>query len=773
MNEMNKTKMITLALVLVMVMSAFGMMMPTASAQIVSPPNSRDIRIWSTDLNNYIPGNPGAFGNYPIYPGSQNVNFDITIRNDDRFGFDTMSDDDPILYANLSISNSLKSATGQSVTTPISNWDTDRVINDAFMIGDGNSHTFSNFKFDVKANAVPGIYNLTVTLDYQNSTGVQVTPSFEGYILFEIKNRGTVSDLPRAGTLLPGDKDKTVEVRVTSNNNGNSEMQNVYLNITIPDSAFSWYGLTTGTASAYRDNIGSGSGRNFPYTISVNNIKKSGTYVGTYVLEYINDDGIKCRETGSIDFIVSNLAMLTASITTGTIAQGTVTTVMALTFTNTGTVDLLGTRVWIDDVSNDFFFTVADHWEGAGTVTFGWLELGNIAVGGIATANMDVGINLYIPEGKHKLMFGFSAKYMDPDTLTYKDTDAWWDWLTIQNVPKVNMDGTIITLDPDTSTVEGTFVWITITDTVLDVMLTSLVTLTTGGRTLDNALQLNVQNLGNIDYTNMVLQIETNTAASPFTNVVNPTAALSEGAPITGTLWAGSTRGAIIQVTLKPDTDLGVYMIPVTINAVNMNMGEVISTVVNARITIRGIGPQIEVTTVTPEKIKPGEAFTLTLVLTNVGDDTARNLVLNSLPNLFENDETTINGNYAVPQANALPLYLDDIAPGATLTVEIPMQSNSDMSDGHVYSMLFSLDYVDSLGEGPATETIAVTVKSAGNGGSVMATFYWAMVILAFVIAIFLIIVAIFHVKKNRTPKVPKIIPVQEYQQPPPPPMNQ
>ncbi|MDO9536724.1 MAG: hypothetical protein Q7J68_00205, partial [Thermoplasmata archaeon] len=140
---MNKIKMISLAVVLMMVISAFGMIMPAASAQIVNKDDSRSIYIQGSSIDNY---NPGPFSVKPIYPGSLNVNFNIRIDND---GGDAMSDDNPIIYANLSISTTLRDETGSSVTTPISNWDVNRVDDEA-TIGESNGHTFSGFQFDVK-----------------------------------------------------------------------------------------------------------------------------------------------------------------------------------------------------------------------------------------------------------------------------------------------------------------------------------------------------------------------------------------------------------------------------------------------------------------------------------------------------------------------------------------------------------------------------------------------------------------------------------------------
>jgi hypothetical protein len=365
-------------------------------------------------------------------------------------------------------------------------------------------------------------------------------------------------------------------------------------------------------------------------------------------------------------------------------------------------------------------------------------------------------------------MFTFKGWYYDPGSTDFEYVTV--SWAGVPAVPYIDSTP----LNPTTSQVKGPYFDITVTDTALDVMITSDPYRTIpslAGRVLDCPVVLNVKNLGFITYTNVVLQIETNTATSPFLNVVTPAATLSEPAYLSYVLGDEENYDVTLNVNLKSDADLGVFMVPVTITAVNYDLKEAISSVITARITIAGVGPQIEVTSVTPEKISPGEAFTLTLVLTNVGDDTARNIVLRS--GVGGVVETTVDGNFAVPEAESLPIFLGDLAPGASLTVDIPMLSNSDLSDGHVYSMDFDVYYSDSLSGYPTSSNIAVSVKSTGNGGSVLATYYWTMIVLAIIIAIFLMIVAFVYVKKNKTPKAAPVHDYNPQNQPPPPPMNQ
>jgi hypothetical protein len=307
----------------------------------------------------------------------------------------------------------------------------------------------------------------------------------------------------------------------------------------------------------------------------------------------------------------------------------------------------------------------------------------------------------------------------------------------------------------------------------LDILLTSQNQLSLGGRLVDNGLILTVQNYGNIDFGNVVLMMETNSATSPFLNVIDPTATFSEEA-IVGTLNAGNTQTVTIRVDLKPGAASGVHSVPTTITAVNMDMGESVTTTLNARVTITGIGPVLEITESTPGEIKNGKDFTLTLTITNNGDDTARNVMV-TMPNagaglglLEESDE--INGDVTAPVAGTLPIYLDDIAPGASITIEIPMKANKDMSSGHVYVMTFQTSYSDSFNNWDAVNH-GVSLKSTGFGGSTLGMVYYSLMLLFFFAAIFLIAYTVVFVKKYKkeNPKGVDAMPPAPQQPPAPP----
>ena len=122
------------------------------------------------------------------------------------------------------------------------------------------------------------------------------------------------------------------------------------------------------------------------------------------------------------------------------------------------------------------------------------------------------------------------------------------------------------------------------------------------------------------------------------------------------------------------------------------------------------------------------------------------------------------------------------------------MKANKDMSSGHVYVMYFSTTYADSFSDNHYVGH-TVSLKSSGFGGSTVGMFYYALIILILVAALFLIVYTVIHAKKFKmaNPKGGKVeteanstytpppepqtpvqeTPIQEIQEPPPgPPME-
>jgi hypothetical protein len=704
-----------------------------AKAAIINVYDSRMIYITDTDLDHN-----------DHYVGEQSVMFDVTWMN---YWMDSSSTDGTLNNVSCSISTTVRDVHGTTLSTsPISNW----VENDiaiAGTYGDPDYMYFYNFEFDIAADAKPDTYNLSVTLHFTDTAGSATETE---YIHFRIAERAEVGGI---SGLIPGSQDLNVDVGV----HANATMENIWLNITRPDSAFSWFGTTSATSSAFYHGPMYGGTHSFSYTVSVSASKAAGTYYGTYVAEYVSDDGVRCQETGTVVFQVGQLAMLGATTATTSIDQGTSKVNFTLALRNTGTVNLFNVRLYVDPASADFTFMPADHWEGDQTVSFAWVDVGDLGVGASVNKAMTIGFSTFIPAGMHKLMFGFEGYYYDPDSMSYQPVAARWeDVLSSQNYPVVNMGGTDITLLPGSSTVGGTFIMLNVVDSAIDISLSSTTTLSKGGQLVDNWLSVQVQNYGNIDYDNVVLQMLTNDADSPFLNAVDPTAGYSEEAILSSALYAGSTEYVVIHVTLRQDAEMGVFNVPVTIRAINKDMGTVVDDALVARITVSGVGPKLVITSTTPSKVNPGSNFVLTLTIENQGDDTARNVVMWSGDGSgTDTGNSELNGDLDSPVPLISPLVLPDIAPGDNITVTVQMRSNADMSGGHVYQINLGISYVDSYGDGPDYEEIyqKVSVKSNGMGGSSLGMLFLVLTLVGVVAMIAICVIVLVWARKNWVPK--------------------
>jgi hypothetical protein len=705
------------------------------------------------DRNVYITSN--SLDDWTRYPGEQDVTFGVTWYNS---GSDlTGTDDTGLTGVTSTFSATVRNEAGFTVTSPIEAWDTNSDTAGG-TLSEWDWMSFWSYQLDIEPDAAPGIYNLTVTLDFTDSSGPASTTE---YITFEIGQRANVGSI---GGLIPGDYNKPVNVWVSEND----DMVDVYLNITRPNSDFSWFGTSAATSSSfYPGNMPWNAA--FAYTLSVSWMTDADIYTGTYTIEYTHDDGwnqVRCRETGEITFQVGHLAMIGMSSTTTSIDQGTGKVNFTLTITNTGTVDLFDIILFVDPASADFTFMPADHWEGDSTVSYASIEVGDISVGGDIDRFMTIGFSTYIPEGPHKLMFRFEGFYFDPDTASYRQVTSTWEGTP--RYPTVNMAGNWIDLPPESSTVGGPFIMLDVVDTELDISLSSNEVLSVGGQLVDNILQMKIENYGFIDFDNVVLTMLTS-GDSPFVNAVDSAAANSEPVIVPGPLDAGNAYYIEFHVTLSHDAEPGVYSIPVTVSAVNRDMGEAVETTLDARVTIRGVGPQLIITSHTPTKINPGANFVLTLTIENQGDDTARNVMLWSANGVMTaTGNTEMNGDLEAPVPLASPIIVGDIAPGQSVTVEVEMRSNADMSGGHVYQVEFGVDYVDSYGYGPSTYYHTVAVKSNGMGGSSLGILFWALAILSIVAFIALIIFTFIWARKNWVPRKKKGS-AAEYPPPPQP----
>ncbi|GEM_PF-1727609 len=275
-------KEIALLMGLVMVATVFAAL-PMGSAY----PHYSESNAWAIKITD-----DGLTGVY--FPGQQNVKFRITILNDNP---PTQSDSDQIDNCNVDISHTVRDAKGNIVDSPIAVWDSD-ADNAGVNIADGSSHTFgAPFQFDIKGDASPGIYNLTINMTFTDHGGSPSgTQHFKGYVLFEIDKNIEVSDAQP--TLHPGWRNSPMFVYVNDDaRNGAQDLTMTLSNLP--------QGITVDPpSSSINGAVGSPSTLQFHVTVAGDAVP--GDYVVDYTVDYTNADGVSCSETGNITVTVES-----------------------------------------------------------------------------------------------------------------------------------------------------------------------------------------------------------------------------------------------------------------------------------------------------------------------------------------------------------------------------------------------------------------------------------------------------------------------------------
>ena len=728
-----------------LIAASFVLVPSIVNATVESEPDERGIYIYSESLDSRT-----------IFPGDRDVSFYIRIRNGDN---DEATDDDPIRHCNVTIEEAVRNVDGELVTTPIDNWFIREDIANATLWEGSSYYTFSGFEFNVKPDAETTYYNLTVRMKYRTSDGQMAT--FTGYIHFDISPRATLEDIQ---DLYPGDKKKGITVHVDVY----ASMKDTTLKLTAPTD-FSWYGTTTQTVSAFRSGSSS-SDWYVPFTISVQEGLRPELegYLGTYRLEYDNPNDIHIIEMGEVAFHVRALPMLSATMEMGDFVQGTTATTLTVNVRNVGNVELLEGKVWINQVSMAFVFTTADHYEGSSTVSYSKVDIGDLRMHEQATVEFPVVVDTFIPEGKHKILMDFSCTFLDPVTETYRNVYTWWTMGQEGYYPVVNIDSSNVYLPPDGTTLVGMYETLQVVDDIVEIRLQSNTLLDLGGQLIDNWMLVYVENYGNVDYSNVVITLDTNTDESPFLNPVDPDSPIAEEIVMADTLQADHTYTVAAHLSIKPGTEPGVYLVPVMLKGINSDTGSVFSTPMEARVTLRGIGPRLKITDVSPSEVRPGDDFTLEFTITNVGDDTAWNTVLSVPPKVSEKEgvPSGVEDAVSTPEPEALPIHLGTIRPGDARVIEIPMKCSDSTEGGQIFPFYFTINSTDSYGFHPRGDALnyGVAIKTESSIGDSP----WMTVIIIIVIGLLVIFAIVVTRWRGGAPVAGKEPEPEEATTPPP-----
>ncbi len=693
-----------------------------------------------------------------------------------------------------------------------------------------DSYTYSGFQIQVPNTE--GNKSIDVTIGYAvNESHTSPDAYYTATLYFEVVPSVTMgTQVGEVGSamspaLYPGDEFRQVSARVRA---VGGDISNISLKITVPqNSGIHWSDTNQSTwESIYMSTINSGDIRDFNFRIDVDLNATAGIYNGQYNITYYNQTGFRINEAGTIHFVVEFLPILDASVSeisapgensTGNATEGVLTAEQGnntlsfnVSFTNPGTVALYHVRVSISDLSagSDLYLSpVLDHFEGSKTVNKTWVDLGNIAPGETKNAYIIAAMDRFIPAGQHKIMFNFQGYIYDNGATDrpseYRQVAMIWDssmgtpyspmWFYDNDgdgIYNSHMDE-LIKEGSDFSQVKGTYLMLNIEDSSPNFRIgmpgsgSSSTYVSLDDSIVDRELTVSIQNMELVPFRDMSMQVYTG-SSSPFMNAVNSGDSWSEvstldylapnGTVNTTTGKKLDTAEVSFFVSIRPNTNPGVYVVPVEIKGVNAYTMKEFTTQVNMRVEIHGFGPQITVTATSVGNIIPGGTFNMNITIENRGDDTARDLYVIIPPAVtqgpngdwsiignfmeavspgFGGNITIENGNisdlsqlynaasdgsvavlrqlnisdardivdldeyiaslYESPSAQIYVVKADNLAPGENITLSFTMMANSNMIKGKPYVVPVQMSYVDSYGQKTVNDTgVVVKTNSAG-----------------------------------------------------------
>lgn len=720
----------SLAVVAVLALGALIVTVPEADASYENPPDPRNIYIASESLDSST-----------RYPGDQDVMFYVRVRNGPG---DELTDDNPIEHCNASIGNLVCDEKGNVVDSPILNWDTQELYDDA-RIYEGNYYYFQYFQFDLKPDCKPMTYNLTFNIRYQTSGGVIAV--FTGYLHFDVSSRVTVN---KVTGLYAGDSNREFSVSTYIS----SSVRDARLVLETPDPDFSWFGTADRFMSAQRE--GSTGGYWYPYyTISVSKDKAPGTYKTTWTFQWKNSDDIVCTERGQVEFEVGGVPMIGADLYDNVVQQGAHDASLTLHLKNDGTVNLYEVSVSIASPSRTYFRPRADHYEGTSPIGTTRFYIGSVLLQESASVTMDLVVDPRTPAGEHKVLLDLRGVFYDPIAGTYRSIVMDWSYGSDGYYTILDVGPETLYLVPEQSDFVGPSFTVKVEDPAVDIELRCLSDVCAGRLLCDGVVEVQVRNNGRVTYGNVAVRLPTNRDTSPFMCRSDPKSGLSEAGTITTTLEAGDWEVVEVPIRLKEGVTPGPFRIQAEVYAVDLDMGEPMTTEVPILVNVRGSGPLLQVTDVEPTEIEAGEDFTLRLIITNVGDETATEVMLGRpavdavVAGATSGGTSDLDGDTAPPEPLFLPVRMQDIPPADWVSIDLQMRSNPDMAPGRVFKLQFCLEYLDPYGDRPdsADQVQEVSVKSKGERGSVQADLYSSVDTVIWLLALgFLVIVVVVSV---------------------------
>jgi hypothetical protein len=503
-----------------------------------------------------------------------------------------------------------------------------------------------------------------------------------------------------------------------------------------------------------------------------------GIYQMDLAFEYVRDDnGETINELArttelTVDFTPRLTARLVDDVT---INQNDLQATMEVIFTNDGNVDL--NDLWVRVTPDGDWLDVAfHHYENDDDVYETQVALGDLLVGADSAAqSVMIATNMMLPNGSHRVPFAWSAWIFEDGSTG--DASQWvmnggemYNHDSNTQTPEVERlyednnenrryNGGDTTLESEW---DGAFVDFNVLDTnglTWEAVIWDTVEAGVDGEVRFTTLEVTIYNMEMVNYKDLVVEM----AVGPSTPFLNPIVDMhASTTPImmdaNSDTEIDSQDDATIYFTvdvnsawwqensLPPET----YTIDLTVDATNDDDETRIEDVIlPAVVNIDGFGPELFASMVSTDKITPGESFTLTVTITNYGDDIAREvdaylradfvsgwqIVDDFTSSISSYGEEIISGSTydsynwsrgnnirpgeigvdnvpqivelhdwitrreTPPQGVILWMHRDRLGPGETWTVTFEMISDVNMVEGMVYYEVLELYYVDSNGE--------------------------------------------------------------------------
>jgi hypothetical protein len=519
-----------------------------------------------------------------------------------------------------------------------------------------------------------------------------------------------------------------------------------------------------------------------------------GTYSMNLAFQYVRDDtGETINENArSTELTVDFAQRLTARLVSPvTIMQNDLEATMSVIFTNEGNVDL-NDVVIRPDPDGTWMDVRFHHYENDDDVYETEVMIGDLAIGAdSAPQTVMVATNMMLPNGSHRLPFAWSSWVFedgstggasrwvmmggemynhDFNTQTpeverfYQDNNEDGRYGGGDTVLEAMWDGAYVDfeVDDDNGLSWKAIIWSTVNAGV-------------GGDVRFRTIRVDIDNFEMVRYKDIVAVLTVG-SDTPFLAPADHSATTLDMDPNSDTIINAAVPGnpgdAEIYFTVDvnaawwqddsfaPET----YEIDLTVSATSDDDEErIVDEPLTATVNIDGFGPELFASLVSYTKITPGETFTLTVTVTNHGDDIAREVdaylradfvsgwrILDEFTaalgssgrNEYMSTGDVPSGDYVTtssswnktnknsmedvgvdsvsqivelhdwiqrretpPQGIVLWMHRDRLEPGDTWSIEFEMISDVHMVEGMVYYEVVELFYVDSNGDtyGPNT----------------------------------------------------------------------